>query len=266
MYAAVPTVSPVRVRSFDSGVTSGRGGGGCDQAGCRPRIVEGNLRQAKIEHLHVIPEGDEQVGRLDVAMDDAAPVSGVERIRNLAGEVDHSLGRDRALLDDLLHRPPLEPLHRDERLPAMFPELVDHADVRVFERRGEAGFPFESREPFGGHDRVGAQQLDRDFAAEAEILGAIDHAHTALTELVEQTIVRNEAWGHDGPHPSPMAGKTESLGCAVNCNSTRESVGPRRGVRNLDRSAVETVRPPQLFALPVASAQVASAFRRKRHS
>ena len=105
-------------------------------------------------------------------------------------------GGDRAVLDHLLDRPPLEPLHRDERLPLVLAELVDRADVRVLQRRGEARFAFEPRQPLGRGDRVGAQQLDRDFAAEPHVFGAIHHAHAAFAEAVEQTIVGNHGRCH----------------------------------------------------------------------
>ena len=59
----------------------------------------------RIQHLDVIPVGDEQVGRLDVAMDDAPPVSGVERIGDLARE-SRSLARRHRASSISSRRPP----------------------------------------------------------------------------------------------------------------------------------------------------------------
>jgi hypothetical protein len=79
----------------------------------------------------VILVRDEQVGRLDVPVDDAARVRRLERHRDLHPEVDDLLGRQRPFLDPLLDRPPFEKLHDDEGPAVLFPELVDRADVRM---------------------------------------------------------------------------------------------------------------------------------------
>ena len=113
----------------------------------------------------------------------------VERLADLHGEVHHLLGRQRPFLDQLLDRPPFEQLHHDERLAVVFAELVNGTDVRVLQRRRQAGLALESGQPLGRRDRLGAQQLDRDLAAKLEVLGAIDDSHAALAEGVQQAIV-----------------------------------------------------------------------------
>ena len=107
----------------------------------------GQLRQAEVEHLDVIAVGDEQVGRLDVAVDDAAAVRGVERLGDLDREVEHPRGRQRSFFDQLLDGPPFEQLHHDERLPVVLAELVDRADVRVLQGGGEPRLALEARQP-----------------------------------------------------------------------------------------------------------------------
>ena len=97
----------------------------------------------------MIAVGDEQVGRLDVAVDDAAAMRGVERIGNLHGEVENQADRDRSGFDQLPDRASFEPLHRNERLTLLLAELVNRADVRVLERRGQARFAFEPGQPVG---------------------------------------------------------------------------------------------------------------------
>ena len=49
-------------------------------------VVAVHLGQAEIENLGVSALGDKDVSGLDVAVDDAFGVSGVERVRNLDGE------------------------------------------------------------------------------------------------------------------------------------------------------------------------------------
>ena len=140
---------------------------------------------------------DEEIRRLDVAMDDAACVGGLERHGNLHAEVHHLFDGKRAVFDPLLHRPPLEQLHDDEGPAVLLAELVDRADVRMRECGGEARFALESRQPGGLRVVFLAQELDRHLAIEAEILRAIDDAHAALAELVEHAVVGDDRLGHE---------------------------------------------------------------------
>ena len=60
------------------------------------------FRQAEIENLGVAARGDENICGLDVAMDDALRVRGVERVGNLNSQVEdffeqHGLAADAAL-------------------------------------------------------------------------------------------------------------------------------------------------------------------------
>src|SRR6266516_2590290 len=64
--------------------------------GCEPGLFVrhartqalGDFGQTEIEHLHLPPRGDHQVGALDVAVDDAAPVRLLQRLGNLDADVD----------------------------------------------------------------------------------------------------------------------------------------------------------------------------------
>ena len=58
-------------------------------------LVGDELGQSKVEHLHGAAVDQEQIRRLDVAMDDAALVRAVERVRHLNSEVDHIVGLER---------------------------------------------------------------------------------------------------------------------------------------------------------------------------
>ena len=47
-----------------------------------------HLGQAEIQHLHLTAVGDKDVGRLNIPVDDALCVRGVQRIRDLDGYVE----------------------------------------------------------------------------------------------------------------------------------------------------------------------------------
>jgi hypothetical protein len=61
----------------------------------------------------------------------------------------------------------------------------------MLERGGQACFALEPPEPLARVHRVGAKELDRHLAPEPDVFRSIDDSHAAITELVEQTIVRN---------------------------------------------------------------------------
>ena len=87
-----------------------------------------------------------------------------------------------------------EQLHRDERLVVGQPPEVEHLDdpdVADRARRLRLG-----EEPID-HGRIPGelrqQHLDRGGAAEHDVLGAIDHAHAALADLVEDLVLTDDA-------------------------------------------------------------------------
>ncbi len=98
MYATVPIVAPTPVRSTrlaDRGVR-------------RLRRRLDHLGQPEIQHLRLAAIGDEDVGRLDVAMDDPLDMRRLERIRDLDRQFEHGLDRERRAADRMLERLPLE--------------------------------------------------------------------------------------------------------------------------------------------------------------
>jgi hypothetical protein len=58
-------------------------------------------------------------------------------------------------------------------------EIVDAADVRMIERRSGSRFPLEAIDSRGVVREIRREELERDLASQAEVLGAINHAHAA---------------------------------------------------------------------------------------
>ena len=111
---------------------------------------------------------EQQVPRLDVAMDDAVPVRGVERRRRLLEPVERLVRRRRpAVAQPVLERAAVEVLHDDERPARPLADVEDRDRVRLAgearcrERLAREPLPerFVPRVPLGEH-------LDRDGAAE----------------------------------------------------------------------------------------------------
>ena len=158
----------------------------------------GGLGQPEIEDLGLDTRGHEDVGRLDVAVDDAVGVGGVQRVRNLSREVQHQTKRERPAVHVLLERLALEQLHGDELRALELVDLVDRADVRVIERRGGARL---AQKPIGGlliADAIGRQKLERHEARELDVLGLVDDAHAARADGLEHPVVRDGLANHWG--------------------------------------------------------------------
>ena len=94
----------------------------------RPRGSK--TRHAEVEDLGVAALGEENVGGLDVAMDDTGRVRGVERVRNLDGRSE-ALDRPGAARarDARASVSPLEIFHHEEVSAVLLPDVVQGADV-----------------------------------------------------------------------------------------------------------------------------------------
>jgi hypothetical protein len=85
------------------------------------------------------PLGHENVRRFDVSVNDASGVSGIECVRDLDSERQHSLDLHWISANAVLQRHAVEILHDDEGLTFMLADLIDRVDVRTVEgRRGPA--------------------------------------------------------------------------------------------------------------------------------
>ena len=147
------------------------------------------LRQAEVEHLHLAAAREEDVGRLDVAMQDAFGVRGVERVGDLRGDVEQVPQIERPPDSCAIERLALEQLHREVELPVVLVEVVDRADVRVIERRRGARLAAEALDRLLGRGVAGGRTLSATWRPSFSVLGAIDDAHAARAELVEDLVV-----------------------------------------------------------------------------
>jgi hypothetical protein len=82
-------------------------------------------------------------------------VRGIERVGDLDAEIEHALERQRTTRDFLLQRVAVEQLHHDEGLAVVLADVVNHADVRMIQRRGDARFAAEALEHLGIRGQLG---------------------------------------------------------------------------------------------------------------
>ena len=118
--------------------------------------------------------------RLDVAVDDAGGVGGVERFGDLAEQGDRPRRRQRPLaVDQPAQVAALDQAHRDDQLAVDLARVVDRHHRRVVEAGGEAGLAQEALAEAVAVGQLAGDHLQRHRAFEAEVRRPVDDAHPA---------------------------------------------------------------------------------------
>ncbi len=132
-------------------------------------------------------------------MQDAAVVRVAQRFRQLHAVPYDLFDGKRASRQPRAERLPLDELHRDVGLAAGLADFVDRADVRMVERGRGPRLSHESRPGARIIEAVRREDLDGDVPMEMFVVGAIDLAHAAGTELVDDAVVSEALTGTRQP-------------------------------------------------------------------
>ena len=140
------------------------------------------------ERLAVLP-GNEEVGRLDIAVDDALAVRVGQRLDGLLEQLAGQLGLEPAAALDVLEQvDPLDKFHRQVISAGGLAGVVDGDDVLVAELLGGAGLAAEAL----AHARVGGQvgrhDLEGDLAVELHVARLVDRGHAAAGDVAEDLV------------------------------------------------------------------------------
>ncbi|MFT3766518.1 MAG: hypothetical protein QM820_13545 [Minicystis sp.] len=203
-----------------------------------------DLGDPEVEHAHARrPRAalggplEEDVVGLEIAVDDARRVHGVERVRDGARDAP-GLGRREAFarVDLVAHRSPFEQRHDEVRPPVVEPpEGEDVDDRRVPDLVHGPGLALEA----GRHGRIlgvgAAQHLDGDALPDRRLLGRVHGADAALPELPFDAISADHAAGGQ-PALDGIAHRARTLAdlarCCVHEAVTFAVVSKFPGVRN----------------------------------
>ena len=136
---------------------------------------------------------EQDVGGLDVAVDEAARVRGVERGGHRGDDRRRALGLEPALAAQ--HRAQvlaLDVAHDLEQHAVLLARVVDRDDVRMVERRGD----LRLRDEAAAEGRVvrqrGRDQLDGDVPVEREVGRPVDDAHATLARHLVEAVTRED--------------------------------------------------------------------------
>ena len=166
-------------------------------------------------------------------MDDAFLVRGLERLRDLARDLERHVERQWSAGETIGQRRPVDELHHDGVQAAGDFEAVNRGDVRMVQGGEQARLPLQARDALRIAGQRRRQHLDGHLAMESRVEGAIHLAHAAGIER-PQDAVRSEldARGHRGHvvvRPSRIRGtRSASIAGAL---GKRPRVGVRREQR-----------------------------------
>src|SRR5215472_19272788 len=137
------------------------------------------------------PCGHEDVYGLDVSVDYASLIGGIERVGYLNSKRENLLDLHRLTTDSMLQRGAIEKLHHEEALIVMPADLMNRADIGMVQRGRRTGFAVKTFQRLLISCEVFRQKLQCDETAELGVLGFVDHTHTAAPEPLDNLIVRD---------------------------------------------------------------------------
>ena len=155
-----------------------------------------DLCHPEIQNLGVAALGHKNIGRLDVAVDDALCVGSVQSIGDLDAQIEHRLDFQRLATDPVPERLALQKFHGDEGSPLGLVNLVNGADVRMIQCRSGLGFALKTAECLRAFGYIVGQELESHKATELHILGLVYDTHRAGAELLDDVIVRDGLSNH----------------------------------------------------------------------
>ena len=133
---------------------------------------------------------DEDVGGLDIAVNDACAVRGIQRIGDLDAERQHRVHLQPAMPGDcLLQRGALQILHGDEGAAVLLADVMNGADVGMIQGGRGSSLALEPAQRLPVASQFVRQELQRDEAMEPRVLRFVHHAHSAAAKLLDDAVV-----------------------------------------------------------------------------
>src|SRR5947209_3365235 len=120
------------------------------------------LGETEIENLYLTALSDEDVGRLDVTMNDALGMRGFERLGELNADIEQTIKWQRRTEQLVIKALAFEQFHRNKGLPVRVFNRVDGTNIRVIQGRGGAGLEQKAIKRSGVAGHVRRKKLKRD--------------------------------------------------------------------------------------------------------
>src|SRR6267378_7849378 len=154
-------------------------------------FVNGLLSEAEIKDFGVGSPGDENIGGLNVAVNDPFGVGSIQGIGDFDANGNHGVQFHGPARDDELEGRAVEKLHSDETLAVVLADFINGANVGVVQSGSGASFAAETLESMRVTDQIVGEEFESDKAAEVGVFGLVDDAHAAAAQLFNDAVVRN---------------------------------------------------------------------------
>jgi hypothetical protein len=166
----------------------------------------------------VTPIGYGEVGGLDVAMNDAIGVRGIEGISDLDPQVHQAtVSSGRPIM--VPSGSGLQVIHHNERASLEFTDLMDRADVRMIKRGSGTSFAAETLKGLWILGDIVRQKLECHETVESGVLRLVDRTHAAATQLLQNAVVRDgRSLGETSPLARPYYGPSSRK--SMHCEAT----------------------------------------------
>jgi hypothetical protein len=140
----------------------------------------------------------QDVFRLDVAMDDAACVRVGERVGDILSDPNRVLERELLLAGDpLAQGVSFDVRHHVVQMAVGLAGIVEREDVRVTELSGDLDLPEEALRPKAGR-QFAVQHFDGNRSVVPEISGEVNRGHPPAAELALERVAMAEGVGQSG--------------------------------------------------------------------
>ena len=168
-------------------------GSGDAGAGLQPlRHAEVGQERAVRRRARIRREQD--VARLHVAMDQPGGMGGIERRGRLRDQGDGAVRfQSRLRSKEPLEIGALDVPHRDVQDAVGLAGVVDRDDVRMVEAGGDLGLADEALPERVVIGELGTEDLQRDLAAQSDVLGQVDDRHPSAADHPDHAMPRELA-------------------------------------------------------------------------
>ena len=168
-----------------------------DVVGCAPDLGGlgiGRRSDAEVEELRGVALVEDDVLRLDVAMDQVGRGGELQPVRDVHADLhNHRLVKGGWRGYHVVEMAAADELHDDVGLALLLAEGIDLRDVRMVELGGGLGFAAERLEELRFLAKASKHDLDRHDARQSLVVGAVHAAHAPGSEASEKPV---------GPKPS----------------------------------------------------------------
>ena len=162
------------------------------------RIAFQRLGQTEIEDLDFAVAGEFDVGRFQIAVNDALFVRGFERVGDLAGDGESLVNRNGSRRDTFGERGPVDEFHHQRSDTAGFLKAVNSGDIGMVQRCQRLRFALEAGHAVGVLSESSGQYLDGHLAMQPGVLRAVDLTHSARADGREDFVGTEASSGGKG--------------------------------------------------------------------